>query len=383
MPAPIAGALLLGFTTYLIGKISTGRNAPSQRAEPAPVPVSPPPKVVPVVAPPKAVEPPPKPPEAAPPPPPPPPPPDTSTKLPTPPPVAVVEPPPPAPVVKAPPPPVAVVEPPPKPVEVAPPVAPEPPPDPSPTLPTPKPERPLSDAVVEVDAPYYSAPPSSSSTTPAPTPAPSAGPPAGFDGTLASTLAPNVSRDIAKNGYNFSREGLRAFQRAAGVAVDGVYGDDSWGALLYFTSDAPKALYKPNLPTPYPWGKWVSAAPSSSSSVVSKAPTAAVDATPPTLPAPPDTAANVGPLPPAGFNPATARKLAKQVAANLDSKGKANYGRDLMKQFQTAAGIDADGLYGGGTRRALIYFGVARPPQPFFKPTATPPDYPWAAQASS
>ena len=233
-----------------------------------------------------------------------------------------------------------------------------------------------------VDVPVRQTP-ATSAPVELPAPSDSAGPPAGFDGAVASTLAPGVSRDINKNGYNFSREGLRAFQRAAGVAADGVYGNDSWGALLYFTSDAPKALHKPTAPTPYPWGRFVSAAPSSSSSVVAAPPPAAVIATPATLPAPPDTTAQVGPVPPAGFAPATARKLAKQVAANLDSEGRANYSRDLMKQFQTAAGIDADGLYGGGTRRALMFYGVARPPQPFFKPTATPPDYPWAQQATS
>jgi hypothetical protein len=88
-------------------------------------------------------------------------------------------------------------------------------------------------------------------------------------------------------------------------------------------------------------------------------------------------------VPPAGFNPASAKKLAKQVAANIDSKGKASYSRTLLKQFQTAAGLVSDGLYGGASRRALIFYGVPRPPVAAFAPVAMPDEYPWASQAQA
>jgi peptidoglycan hydrolase-like protein with peptidoglycan-binding domain len=41
-----------------------------------------------------------------------------------------------------------------------------------------------------------------------------------------------------------------------------------------------------------------------------------------------------------------------------------------MRQFQRAAGINADGLYGGSTRGALIYFGVRNPPAAYVRSTS-------------
>jgi peptidoglycan hydrolase-like protein with peptidoglycan-binding domain len=276
-------------------------------------------------------------------------------------------------------------EPPPAPVEVEkPPASPPPPVDTSPALPTPPAKEwgatvdvPVGDKYREAAEQGMKAP-----ASPAPSAPKSSGPPAGFDGTVASTLAPGVAANIKAKQYDFDRAALKRFQTAAGVAADGVYGDDTWGALLYFTSAAPRALYKPNLPTPYPWGKFVSAAPTSAA----EPPPAAVERTPPPASphAPADVqSAQVGPVPPAGFNPTSAKKLAKQVAANIDSKGKAGYSRTLLKQFQTAAGIASDGLYGGEARRALIYYGVPRPPTAAFAPVAMPPDYVWALQAQA
>lgn len=378
----MAFSIFTAGVTYLVAKISTGRNDPSTVAPYVPrEPVPTAPKPAPVVR-----EPPPKPIETKPPAPAPLPPKDTSPTLPTPPPPVVVAPPEPAPL---PPSTKVPASPPPAPVEAAPPPPkPAPPPDPSPVLPTPPKKEWLPDGAI-VDVPvgdlYKDAAPGSSSSSSTPRPSTGPTPPAGFDAVIASTLAPGVAQDIKANQFNYSREALRRFQTAAGVAADGHYGDDTWGALLYYTSAAPKALFKPNLPTPYPWGTAAAKAPAQPASVVQEPPRAAVDATPPSSAAAPvDTqSAQVGPVPPAGFNPTSAKKLAKQVSANLDSKGQAGYSRALVKQFQTAAGIDADGLYGGGTRRALIFYGIPRPAQPFFKPTATPPDYPWAAQATS
>lgn len=83
-----------------------------------------------------------------------------------------------------------------------------------------------------------------------------------------------------------------------------------------------------------------------------------------------------GPKPPAGFDPALARKLAPRLAQNIAEK-KYSYSRKLALDFQKAAGIDADKIYGGETRGALLAFGVRRPPRALHKPTETQP-YKWA-----
>jgi len=84
--------------------------------------------------------------------------------------------------------------------------------------------------------------------------------------------------------------------------------------------------------------------------------------------------------PPAGYDPAKARTLAKQVAANITNK-KNNYAREMLAQFQRAAGIASEGIYGGESRGALEFYGVRRPPPALFKPTGTIP-YKWASLGS-
>jgi peptidoglycan hydrolase-like protein with peptidoglycan-binding domain len=76
---------------------------------------------------------------------------------------------------------------------------------------------------------------------------------------------------------------------------------------------------------------------------------------------------------PAGYDPARARAMARSVSNHLANRKISGYARELVKQFQRAAGITADGIYGGHTRGALIYFGVSNPPRPFFIPTDTLP----------
>lgn len=68
-----------------------------------------------------------------------------------------------------------------------------------------------------------------------------------------------------------------------------------------------------------------------------------------------------------GFDPLGARKGSSSVANNLKRAGRAGYDRRLLKSWQTKAGLAADGVYGGATRGALMFFGVKDPPQPFFK----------------
>lgn len=80
---------------------------------------------------------------------------------------------------------------------------------------------------------------------------------------------------------------------------------------------------------------------------------------------------------PQGYDPILAKTLAAQVEADLRASIQKNkrydYNRDLMKRFQIAAGLTPDGIYGGGTRGAMLYYGRTRAPSPLFKPTNTIP----------
>lgn len=87
--------------------------------------------------------------------------------------------------------------------------------------------------------------------------------------------------------------------------------------------------------------------------------------------------------PRAGVTPgdaAQARRLAPRVRHDLATRGRQRYDRALLTQFQSAAGIPADGLYGGVTRGALIYYGETSAPRPYVAPLETVP-YVLAADA--
>lgn len=73
---------------------------------------------------------------------------------------------------------------------------------------------------------------------------------------------------------------------------------------------------------------------------------------------------DVPPIP--TFDEAEARRLASRVGTNLRQRGR-RYDHALMRQFQRAAGLTADGLYGGSTRGALLYFGVRNPPAAYVR----------------
>lgn len=79
---------------------------------------------------------------------------------------------------------------------------------------------------------------------------------------------------------------------------------------------------------------------------------------------------------PAGYDPAKARARARAIAAHLAKKGPASYSRVELRTWQTHAGLRADGLYGGSSRGALVYYGVSDPPRPFSAPVATLPYVP-------
>lgn len=85
---------------------------------------------------------------------------------------------------------------------------------------------------------------------------------------------------------------------------------------------------------------------------------------PAAAPAPAPAPAPTPALPP-GYDAEKARSTAVRVAAHLSSRTRDTYDRNVLKLWQMAAGIAADGIYGRGTRAALIYYG-AKPPAVFF-----------------
>lgn len=280
------------------------------------------------------------------------------------------------------------LEPEPMPEEQPPAPAPEPPP-----AAEPEDEEPAPTAEEEPPPPPAPAPPPPDTTSPVPTPVvrppvPTDITPEGFDPVAARTLAKKLAANLQAAGRDrYDRSLTREFQRAAGIDADGIYGGETKGALLaYGISSPPNAFFAPVATVPYRWAALLAEQPATDQSVVySQRPAEEPppDAPPAGLPSaeeppetPPQSTAAPSEQPPAGFNPTTARKLAKAVANNITNKG-ANYSHEQLRSFQRAAGIDADGLYGGSSRGALIFFGVPRPPATLFKPTQTVP-YRWA-----
>lgn len=74
---------------------------------------------------------------------------------------------------------------------------------------------------------------------------------------------------------------------------------------------------------------------------------------------------------PEGYDPSEAQRLAGGFNMNLGARGCARYDRNLLRQFQLAAAITVDGLYGGGSRGALIYYGIPNPRRPCYAPFTT------------
>jgi peptidoglycan hydrolase-like protein with peptidoglycan-binding domain len=94
-----------------------------------------------------------------------------------------------------------------------------------------------------------------------------------------------------------------------------------------------------------------------------------------TLPPRPGASPTTHAAPPAPSSSAVSATLARALAAQVEknlrnppAKNIYNYDRKLMASFQKAAGIAQDGLYGGGTRAALIYYGAKNVPAALFAP---------------
>jgi len=102
------------------------------------------------------------------------------------------------------------------------------------------------------------------------------------------------------------------------------------------------------------------------------APSSPPVATPAPVTAPPPTVASVPgqAIRTAAYSASGARAIAPRVALDVRSRGR-SYNREQMAEFQRAAGIVADGIYGGEARGALIAFGVRDAPGALFRPTNT------------
>ena len=62
-----------------------------------------------------------------------------------------------------------------------------------------------------------------------------------------------------------------------------------------------------------------------------------------------------------GVNAQLAKQLAQLVYQDIQAK-MGNYDQKLLMKFQTAAGIQVDGIYGPETRAALRKYGIINPP---------------------
>ncbi len=69
-------------------------------------------------------------------------------------------------------------------------------------------------------------------------------------------------------------------------------------------------------------------------------------------------------------HPEDAQHLAPELSQAIAAAG-SRYDHDRVRVFQRAAGIAPDGQYGGTTRAALIFWGVANPPRAQQNPTGT------------
>ena len=127
-----------------------------------------------------------------------------------------------------------------------------PPPEPAP-LPTAPVTPPPAPVTIEVPAPASEVAPETAPTPEAVPVEPSTGLPVGFAAAAAQGLARAVASDIMSRRFNYDRGALKAFQRAAGIAIDGHYGGGSRGALQFYgIANAPRALFKPFPARPYP-----------------------------------------------------------------------------------------------------------------------------------
>lgn len=171
----------------------------------------------------------------------------------------------------------------------------------------------------------------------------------------AKLLAEFLQRNptVAAFGYRGApSEAVATFQKIAGLAADGILGPTTRSAATRV------GVRLPDRPKP-------GAAAPRTSSLARNVPMPRLPALPaPQAPQPPPQAAPRAAAP-AGFNPAVARQLAQPIADNVRQQ-KYNYNRQRVAQFQLAAGIPSDGIYGRQTSAAVKFYGGQRTPGALF-----------------
>jgi len=219
---------------------------------------------------------------------------------------------------------------------------------------------------------------------------------------LAAKLAMSVFDDIAAHKFQYDRNLLKQFQAAASLEIDGKYGGRSAGGLQYFTGKPPPPpYYDPKTIITYRPPGMSQAVQASQTTIpqgtpapiptraapVRAIPRKSVPTTPHRAPlprtapgAPPPVESLVTPL---AKRLALAKLLAQAVYDDLSTKnvmqlGMRAYDQDLLKQFQTAAGIHIDGIYGKESAGAMNYYiqkyvhtpNVGARPKPYTPPTS-------------
>lgn len=93
---------------------------------------------------------------------------------------------------------------------------------------------------------------------------------------------------------------------------------------------------------------------------------------PPAAPTPQSDPTNPDPsfTPPTGFDPSKAGSMAQGLNDHI-SATRYSYNRGRVREFQKAAGIAADGIYGPGTHAALAFYGVNNPTRGLFRGSTT------------
>jgi hypothetical protein len=170
--------------------------------------------------------------------------------------------------------------------------------------------------------------------------------PAGGETVLPALRSAAARAVTAVRGMNATARrraipAVRAFQQLIpGLSSDGLYGSNTRVALAFYTGVPSSSLPEPAFPGPITW------APDG-------------DASPIAAELRPDQAATSDrPTLPRGADADAARRLAGPLSRRLRGARAGSY-RDEIRAFQRAAGLTADGLYGGTTANALRYFGIA------------------------
>lgn len=157
----------------------------------------------------------------------------------------------------------------------------------------------------------------------------------------AARLAPALVTDLAQRGRTADRELVRAFQAAAGLAVDGAYGPETRGALRYWLE---VAIGKPaDVPNAHAGTGEVAYSPPDGVARTQRERSTPAASWPPVT----------------GYDPNAAVFYAP-LAADAVLLGRA-YRTDAerlraVRAFQLSAGIAVDGLYGPETHGALSYW---------------------------